>query len=69
MYRAALRFEQGVSSRRCRLEEGDNGVILNRETADACYEKGFKGGYYQEAAANKSHEDVKTFLKDLFHLQ
>ena len=75
MYRAALRFDQGVTSRRCRLEEGDNGVILNRETkqtfspTDACYEKGFTGGYYQEAAANKSHEDVKTFLKDLFHLQ
>ena len=67
-------IEQGVSARRCRLEEGENGVILNSETkqpflpSDACYEKGFTGWYYQEAAANKSHEDVKAFLKDLFHL-
>jgi hypothetical protein len=50
-------------------------VILNSETkqpfslSDSCVEKGFTGGYYQEAAANKSHEDVKAFLKDLFHLQ
>jgi dienelactone hydrolase len=75
MYRTALRIEQGVTSRRCRLEEGENGVVLNSETkqpfspSDACYEKGFTGGFYQEAAANKSHEDVKAFLKDLFHLQ
>jgi hypothetical protein len=57
MYRAALRLEQGVSARRCRLEEGDNGVILNGETkqpfspTDACYEKGFTGGFYQVLAA------------------
>src|SRR5215475_14297653 len=75
MYRTALKFEQGVTSRRCRLEEGENGVVLNSETkkpfspSDPCYEKGFTGGFYQEAAANKSHEDVKAFLKDLFHLQ
>lgn len=75
-YRTALRIEQGVSSRRCRLEEGENGVVLNSETkqpysssSDSCVEKGFTGGYYQEAAANKSHEDVKAFLKDLFKLQ
>jgi dienelactone hydrolase len=75
MYRTALKFDQGVTSRRCRLEEGGNGVVLNSETkqpfspSDSCYEKGFTGGYYQEAAANKAHEDVKAFLKDLFHLQ
>jgi dienelactone hydrolase len=75
MYRAALRNEQGVTSLGCHLEEGENGAILNRETrqpyspGDSCVKKGFTGGYYQEAAANKSHEDVKAFLKDLFHLQ
>jgi dienelactone hydrolase len=75
-YRTALRIEQGVSSPRCRLEEGENGVVLNSETkqpysssSDSCVEKGFTGGYYQEAAANKSHGDVKAFLKDLFKLQ
>jgi dienelactone hydrolase len=76
MYRTALRFEQAPNPlRRCRLGEGENGVTLNAETkqpllpSDSCYEKGFTGGYYQEAAANKSHEDVKTFLKELFRLQ
>jgi dienelactone hydrolase len=74
-YQTALRFEQGASFRRCRFEEGENGVVLNSETkqpysaSDACVEKGFTGGYYQEAAANKSHEDVKAFLKGLFQLQ
>jgi hypothetical protein len=63
------------SIRRCRLEEGENGVILNSETrqpsssTDPCVERGFTGAYYQEAAANKSYEDVKAFLKDLFQLQ
>ena len=76
MYRTAIRAEQAPNSlRRCRLEEGENGAILNIETKqplspnDSCYEKGFTGGFYQEAAANKSHEDVKAFLKQLFHLQ
>jgi dienelactone hydrolase len=75
VYRTALKNEQGVVPRRCRLEEAENGVVLNSETkqpfspSDSCAEKGFTGGYYQEAAANKSHEDVKAFLKDLFKLQ
>jgi dienelactone hydrolase len=75
MYRTAVKFEQGPTTRRCRLVEGENGAIVNEETkqpftpSDSCYEKGFTGGYYQEAAANKSHEDVKAFLKDLFHMQ
>jgi dienelactone hydrolase len=76
VYRTAIRFEQGVTSlRRCRLEEGESGVTLNIETkqplspSDACHEKGFTGAYYQEAAANKSHEDVKAFLKDVFKMQ
>lgn len=76
MYRTAVKFEQAPNSvRRCRLEEGENGPILNVETkkplapSDSCYEKGFTAGYYQEAAANKSHDDVKAFLKELFHLQ
>jgi len=76
MYRSAVKFEQAPNPlRRCRLEEGENGATLNVETkqpispSDSCYEKGFTGGYYQEAAANKSHEDVKAFLKQLFQLQ
>jgi len=76
MYRTAVKSEQAPNSlRRCRLEEGENGATLNVETkqplspSDSCYEKGFTGGYYQEAAANKSHEDVKAFLKQLFQLQ
>jgi dienelactone hydrolase len=75
-YRTALRFDQAPNPiRRCRLEEGENGAIFNVETkqplspSDSCYEKGFTGAYYQEAAANKSHEDVKAFLKEVFHLQ
>jgi dienelactone hydrolase len=75
VYRTALKFEQAPVPRRCRLEEGENGVVLNAETkqplapSDSCYEKGFTGAYYQEAAANKSHDDVKAFLKGLFQLQ
>jgi len=75
VYRTALKNDQVAIPRRCRFEEGENGVILNSETkqpfssSDSCFEKGFTGGYYQEAAANKSHEDVKAFLKDLFKLQ
>ena len=76
MYRTAVKFEQAPTPfRRCRFEEGENGATLNNETkqplspSDSCYEKGFTGGYYQEAAANKSHEDVKAFLKDLFQLK
>jgi dienelactone hydrolase len=75
VYRTAIRFEQGPTARRCRLEEGENGAVLNNETKqplspkDSCFEKGFTGGYYQEAAASKSHEDVKAFLKQIFQLQ
>jgi dienelactone hydrolase len=71
VFRTAIRFEQGVSSRRCRLEEGENGVILNSETklsfspSDPCLEEGYTGAYYQEAAANKSHKDVKCKSLDL----
>lgn len=76
MYRTAVKFEQAPNPiRRCRFEEGENGATLNVETkqpltsTDSCYEKGFTGGYYQETAANKSHEDVKAFLKELFQLK
>ena len=73
-YRTAFKVAEGSNSLFCRLEEGDNGVVLNSETkrplspSDACVVKGFTGAYYQEAAANKAHEDVKAFLKDLFKL-
>ena len=32
VYRTAVKIEQGATSRRCRLEEGENGVVLNSET-------------------------------------
>ena len=34
VYRTAIRIEQGVTSRRCRLEEGENGVIRNSKQRD-----------------------------------
>ncbi|MBW5435304.1 prolyl oligopeptidase family serine peptidase [Bradyrhizobium canariense] len=76
MYRTPVKFEQAPNPiRRCRFEEGENGATLNAETkqpltpSDSCYEKGFTGGFYQEAAADKSHEDVKAFLRELFQLK
>ena len=46
-----------------------NSALISRPSTDRSYEKGFTGAYYQEAAANKSHDDVKAFLKGLFQLQ
>jgi dienelactone hydrolase len=76
VYQTAIKLEQAPNPvRRCRLEEGENGASLNVDTkqplapSDSCFEKGFTGAFYQEAAANKAHEDVKAFLKELFRLQ
>jgi acetyl esterase/lipase len=43
-FKIAIRNEQGASSRRCRLEGGENGIVLNSETkqpfsqSDPCVE-------------------------------
>ena len=73
-FRTVIRNEKGVNSRRCRLEEGENGIILNSETkqpfspSDPCLEKGTTVAY-KEAAAYKSHEDIQTFLEDVLQLR
>jgi dienelactone hydrolase len=58
---------QAMSTRNCRLQEGDNGQLLNRATGkpfaptDACVERGNTYAY-DEAAAAATTEAVKTFL-------
>ena len=58
---------QALSPRNCRLEEGDNGQLLNRATGkpfaptDACVERGTTYAY-NEAAATATTAAVKAFL-------
>jgi dienelactone hydrolase len=58
---------QAMSTRNCRLQEGDNGQLLNRATnkpfapTDACVERGNTYACNGAAAAATS-EAVKTFL-------
>jgi dienelactone hydrolase len=58
---------QMLTSRKCRLEEGDNGQLLNRATSkpfaptDACMERGVTFSY-NEAAATATMAEVKAFL-------
>jgi dienelactone hydrolase len=58
---------QALSTRSCRLEEGDNGQLLNSATGkpfamtDACVQRGNTFAY-NEAAAAATTEAVKTFL-------
>ena len=58
---------QATSTRNCRLEEGDNGQLLNRATSkpfaqtDACVERGNTYAY-NEAAAAATTEAVKAIL-------
>lgn len=69
-----VKLPQAVSPRRCKLAEGDNGIIVNAVTnqsfnaGDSCLEKGVTVAY-QEEAAKKSHDDVKAFLKEVFNLK
>ncbi len=62
---------QGLSSRKCRLAEGDGGIVLNVETkqpfgpSDPCLERGVTL-HYNEAATKKAHADVLAFLKNVF---
>jgi len=61
---------QAMSTRNCRLDEGDNGQLLNRATgkpfapADACVERGNTYAY-NEAAATATTATVKAFLADV----
>jgi dienelactone hydrolase len=69
-----VKLPQAVTPRGCKLAEGDNGVIVNAVTSqpfkagDSCLEKGVTVVYHEEAA-KKSHEDVKSFLKEIFNLK
>jgi dienelactone hydrolase len=62
---------QATSTRNCRLEEGDNGQLLNKATGkpfaltDACVERGNTYAY-NEAAASATYSAVKAFLTDTF---
>ena len=70
--REPMKFPQGTNPyRNCRLTEVEGGSLVNLATkqpfslSDPCVEKGMTF-QYNEAAANKAHEDVKAFLKDAF---
>jgi dienelactone hydrolase len=69
-----LKFAGAVTPRKCRLVEGEGGSIINADSkrpftpTDGCFEKGVTLAY-QEAAAKKSHEDVKAFLKAVLQLK
>jgi dienelactone hydrolase len=58
----------------CRLDETDGGILVSAETkqplapTESCWIKGTSAGY-NEAAAKKAHEDVKSFLKEVFSLK
>ena len=67
-----MKFPQGTTPwRNCRFTEVEGGSLVNAATkqpfslSDPCVEKGVTF-QYNEAAANKAHEDVKAFLKDVF---
>jgi dienelactone hydrolase len=69
--RVAVKRSQGLNYIKCRLVEGDGGVLLSKETNqpfmlnDQCVGKGMTL-HYHEAATKKVHEDVKAFLKEIF---
>jgi dienelactone hydrolase len=72
-FREPIKLPAATTTRRCRMAEGDKGVILNEETkqpfsyADACVEKGPTVAY-QEAASKQAREYVRGFLKEVFAL-
>ena len=72
-FREPRKLPAAATTRRCRMAEGDKGVILNEETAkpfsyaDGCVEKGPTVAY-QEAASKQAREDVRVFLKEIFAL-
>jgi dienelactone hydrolase len=69
--RQPVKFAQGLSSRRCALAEGNEGIVMNVETKrpfdanDSCLERGTTIAYHEEAL-KKAQEDVKAFLKEVF---
>lgn len=74
MLTQAIKFPQGQTTRRCWLEEGGNGQILNSKTGarfdlnDSCVEKGPQVAY-NAAAYQATVKAVKEFLVATFRLQ
>lgn len=68
-----IKFPEGQTTRRCRLEEGPNGGILNARTGkpfnldDPCVEKGPQVAY-NAAAHDATVRAVKEFLAATFRL-
>jgi dienelactone hydrolase len=73
-FREPRKLAAAATTRRCRMVEGDKGVILNEETkqpfsyADACVEKGPTVAY-QEAASKQARKYVRGFLNEVFALK
>ncbi len=69
--KVAVKRPQAPNVSKCRLVEGDGGVLLSKETNqpftpnDQCVGKGMTL-HYHEAATKKVYEDVKAFLKEIF---
>ena len=69
-FKTPLKVAVGQKWGDCRVGE-ENGVLINRDTgqpfafSDVCVKKGTTVAYNEEAA-KKSFEEVKTFLKDVF---
>jgi dienelactone hydrolase len=69
--REPVKLPQALTGRNCRFIEVEGGSLVNAATkqpfslSDPCFEKGTTI-HYNEAAANKAHEDVKGFLKESF---
>lgn len=73
MLKQPIKFPNGQTTRRCSLEEGPNGGILNAKTGkafdlnDACVEKGPQVAY-NAAAHDATVRAVKEFLAATFRL-
>jgi dienelactone hydrolase len=69
--KALFKNPQGLSLVKCRMVEGDGGVILSKETNqpfslnDPCITRGTTA-HYHEAATKKAHADVLAFLREIF---
>jgi dienelactone hydrolase len=73
-FREPRKFPAAQTWANCKIAEGDNGVILNRETnapfsfADACVRKGATAAYSHDAST-KARAEVRGFLKEVFALK
>ena len=73
MLKEPIKFPQAQTTRRCFLEEGQNGALLNSKTGkpydlnDACVEKGTQVAY-NAAAHEATVKAVKEFLVATFRL-